>query len=117
VTEAQIRLDGTEVELNDEFAVARSAMPLSPVQRLILASAPIRSVEAGVIVHASRGHCGFGARGGRIGHVVDGKFVPLDRPKGIACCAYAAADGLEACKRLAKRGLLRRVAPGRWEST
>lgn len=105
VTETQLRMDGEEVELGDTFPVARRDGGLTPVQREILRSLPIRSVEAGVIVHRHRGYCGYGAKGGS-----------MEREDALGCCPYAAADGLEACKRLAKRGLLRRTSPGRWES-
>lgn len=65
----------------------------------------IRSVQAGVIVHYNRGHCGFGARGGRVSN-----------PKAIGCCAYAAIDGLACLKRMAERGLVFRDPDqrGRW---
>lgn len=104
----QIRMDGSEVELGDEFPVSRNAAPLNAVQRAILrlagADGGVRSVEAGVVVHAARSGGCWRARHG-IEH------------NGVGCCRYASADGLEACKRLARRGLLRRTTPGRWEPT
>lgn len=58
----------------------------------------------------------------RQGHVHSreaGRIVHLHRePQCARClrnkCAFAPADGSEALKRLAKRGILRRVTPGLW---
>lgn len=71
-------------------------------QRAILAHVAkhgsIRSIEAGVYAHGGRrsDHSyGYTGRG---------------------CCQYASKDGLEACKRLMRRGLLVRAldSPARW---
>lgn len=73
---------------------------LSGVQRAILRHVgehgSIRSVEAGVFAHAGR----------RPDHSYG--------YSGLGCCQYAAKDGLESCKRLLERGLLRRDVPGVW---
>lgn len=96
----QLRLDGTEVPV----ALTPVLYNLTEVQRGILHTIGqqgyISSTQAGVIVHRARGACGFGSRS--VGE------------KSAACCGYAAADGLEACKRLMKRNLVVREKPGRW---
>jgi hypothetical protein len=99
----QLTLGGGEVERPQTHG-----QPLSPAETAVLDAlrekGSIRSVEAGVIFHRSRGKCGVGRR-------TDG-FEGV----GIGCCAYAAADGNEVLKRLMKRGLVRRsVERGRWE--
>lgn len=68
----------------------------------------IRSVEAGVIVHAHR------RTGGRIGCNIAWQIGY----GGIGCCRYAAADGLSILRRLEKRGLVGRTERvGWWESS
>ena len=97
----QLRLDGTEVPVD----LTPVVYALTEVQRGILAMIGqhgfISSTQAGVIVHNHRGWCGFG-----------GRSAPGEKSE--ACCGYASADGLEACKRLLKRNLVRREKPGRW---
>lgn len=106
----QLTIDGGEEEVG---AVALGAAPLSPAQRNVLQAmrdgdGTIRTVEAGVLVHDWRriaaraagsraSGCGFGARSTNF------------RGGGVACCAYAAPDGLEMMKRLAARGLVERT--------
>lgn len=97
----QLTTDGREVtHPPPDFRIA----PLTRRQRQIVAYArnegAISSTTAGVIMHSTRDCSLKGRRPG---------------PKAIACCVYAHADGLSACKRLAKRGLLERTSPGRWE--
>lgn len=96
----QLRLDGTEVPVE----LTPVSQGLTEVQRGILhrigEQGYISSTQAGVLVHIARGWCGFGSKNGP--------------NEGEACCGYACADGLEACKRLLKRNLVRREKPGRW---
>jgi hypothetical protein len=68
---------------------------LTPAQREILralAGGEITSSDAGAIVHAHR-----------------------DPPAGEERHHYRSSDGRDALTRLARRGLVRRVARGRWE--
>lgn len=98
----QLDLYGNEVALAIATRVPRS---LSDSQRAILrqvrAKGYIRSVEAGMIIHACRtgGRCANG---------------PLRRSNAIGCCRYAASDGGAACKRMAERGLLAKLDRGLW---
>lgn len=59
----------------------------------------VGSTEVGVRWHRMRGRCGSGSR--TLG----------ERAK--ACCEYAATDGNEIMKRLARRGMVRREG-GKW---
>jgi putative AbiEi antitoxin of type IV toxin-antitoxin system len=91
----QLTLDGQEVEI-PVIQTARS--PLTGAQREILELArrqgQVRSREAGQIVHLHRmPQCGWCMR---------------------EKCGFASIDGSDALKRLAKRGFLRRIAPGLW---
>lgn len=74
----------------------------TPTQHAILTHVAehgsIAPIHAGVILHRARGHCGSGAKGGE--------------GTGSACCPYASTDGLEAIKRLIKRGSLVRTGKG-----
>lgn len=104
MTAAQLDFAGNEV---DVIATSRPS-PLTPVQLAIMAHVDrhgsIRSVEAGVIVHAARSktnHFGKTCGGGAKGH----------GPTREACCPYAASDGYEALRRLAKRALIVQDAP------
>lgn len=96
----QLRIDGTEVPVE----LTPASQGLTEAQRGILHTIGehgfISSTQAGVIVHNARGHCGFGSKSALTA--------------GEACCGYACADGLEACKRLMKRNLVRRDKPGHW---
>lgn len=94
----QLNIEGG-VEPYDEVAKRAAAYrDLSPAQKEILRvirdDGEIRAVEAGVIIHTHRTQAGTG-RCGR-------------HRTALACCQYAASDGLEALKRMAKRGLVRR---------
>lgn len=95
----QLRLDGTEVPLANEAAKT----PLTPAQREILRHigehGHITSTEAGTIIHRQR----------------QASNPRITNPQYIEVMhRYACADGLEACKRLLKRNLVRREKPGRW---
>lgn len=95
---SQLTLDGVEVE---HTTVTRARQPLTGAQREILrwlrANGKIRAFEAGTIVHAHREPpCRSRTQGGGI----------------TACCEHASSDGVDALKRLANRGLVRRVARG-----
>lgn len=102
----QLTFGGGEVE--EPKSRAQITQPLSRVQFAVLnelhAKGSIRSVEAGVIVHRTR------EKG-----CVTGQHTASFQGGGIGCCAYAAADGNEAMKRLMERGLVERaVERGRW---
>src|SRR6516165_5864756 len=75
--------------------------PLTAAQRVILRALAdretIRSTEAGRIVHAHRD-------------------PPCDRCR-RGCCGFTSTDCSDALKRLAKRGLVRRIAAGLWTTT
>lgn len=77
---------------------------LNPAQREMLriahANGFVRPIEAGRIVHAGRTDTGCNKR--------------HDRYKGEGCCGYCASDGVDALKRLVRRGLLVR-GPGKGE--
>ena len=106
---SQLGLDGGETPHEQVVKVSRPKPALNGAQRAILrvieAEGTIRPVEAGVIVHAHRDQpCRLAGAAG------------ADRYKGggVACCAYASSDGVEALKRLAKRGLVERQGKGRY---
>jgi hypothetical protein len=92
---AQLTFDGQEVEMP---VIQTTRSPLTGAQREILQLArrqgQVRSREAGRIVHLHRSpRCGWCVR---------------------EMCGFASSDGNDALKRLAKRGFLRRIAPGLW---
>jgi hypothetical protein len=103
----QLTIDGKEIEYQ---RTVRREPPLTDLQREALRyltmQGQIRSVEAGVMVHSARGHCGYGAKDDRVGGRRDSR---------ISCCNYAATDGNELMKRLMERGIVRRVSErGPW---
>ena len=106
----QLTIDGGEVS---SHKAAKRTQPLSSTQQAIIGrirlDGSIRSVEAGVIVHASR----TGPKGRRCGFGAKTTTAPPTKTR-IGCCAYAAADGLSAMQRLQARGLVRKDSPGRW---
>jgi hypothetical protein len=112
----QLTLDGTEVPYEQVVRGPVHARPLTEAQKDILRYAVlnrggwIRSAEAGRILHAHRREnrnqfeCSRDYYGSPV--MPDGT--------GLGCCKHAASDGSEACKRLARRGLLRRSERGVW---
>lgn len=101
-------LDGGEVDLGEAREDARHRHPpLTPAQaevvRHVQEHGTIRTVEAGVIAHRVRRRCA------RDGH----KWAGF-KGTGVACCPYAAVDGLEMLKRLAARGYVERTGRGTW---
>lgn len=96
----QLTIDGREVP----YPIPRPR-PLSAAQRDIMrwarANGSIRSSEAGVAVHVHRAERGYYC----------GRPYKM---KELGCCEWAASDGYAACRRLAARGLLRRVHRGLW---
>jgi len=102
----QLRLDGSAV------AQQRPGGALSPAQRDILRymrehDGEISSTRAGVIVHACRASgCSSGPS------AASDRWTPGER--GEACCPWAASDGGECMKRLARRGLVYHAGPGCW---
>jgi hypothetical protein len=94
----QLTLDGrAELLVRTPGRIA----PLTAAQLVILRALAdretIRSTEAGRIVHAHRD-------------------PPCDRCR-RGCCGFTSTDGSDALKRLAKRGLVRRIAAGLWTTT
>jgi hypothetical protein len=89
VSPPQLTLDGREVE--------RPVLPRPltdrqrEVMRYVRARGAVRPIEVGRIMHMAR----------------DSAPKP----------SYFASDGSDALRRLAKRGLVRRVRRGRWEAT
>lgn len=102
----QLTLDGEPEPYEQVAARARNVSALTGLQREILTrirlEGPIRAVEAGVMQHVARGRrCSGGGKG--------------YGPTKVACCKYAATDGLEAMKRLRDRGLVRQRKDKTWE--
>lgn len=96
----QLRLDGSEVPY--ELAAAQyGSASLTAAQRLILQeialTGRIRPVDAGKIIHSFRD---------------DHRSVDADNPYG--CCRWASGDGVDALKRLARRGFVRHKKRGCW---
>lgn len=69
--------------------------------RIVRDEGLIRPITAGVLVHRAR-------RGGGADDCDDPGY------HGDGCCRYASTDGLEACKRLVRRGLLYKSARGEY---
>ena len=109
----QLKIDGGEVSSEQARRTSRAGrLPgLNTAQREILnqihEDGNIRSVEAGVIIHSHREFpCGR--------KVGAGSYTGPKTAGRIGCCGYASADGLEAMKRLEKRGLVKRQVDGLW---
>lgn len=98
--------------------------PLTQVQREIMrhidVHGNIRSVEAGVMMHAARdrskpehSRCEGGTK--RV-FDIDSRTTRRIYIKRLSCCEWAATDGLEAMKRLMKRGIVIRhpLVKGLW---
>lgn len=96
----QLTTDGREIPMS---ALTRHT---EGVQRVLLRElvryGPLRTSEAGRVVHAHRGHCGRRAD------------FP-QRTDVLACCGYGPIDGNRTLHRLANKGLVRRIKPGVWE--
>lgn len=102
MTSVQLTLDGREVPVVELYP----GLGLGKHQARILSELRVRtltSTQAGVIVHAIRGHCGYGSRDERYHSVYAGE----------GCCRYCASDGGDVMKSLARRGLVVKVA-GIW---
>ena len=98
----QYTLDGGTRPVEAARAASRSLSDNQrDILRVIATHGSIRAVDAGVIVHRNRGHCGFGNRDS-LG------------PDAIGCCAYASGDGGDAMRRLADKGLVVKVGRGLW---
>jgi len=96
----QLTIDGREVDYADVASTRHGrGFAFTAAQREILRLLRLRgivtSTEAGLVMHAHRGSCGFGARG--------------HGPRGNQCCPYCATDGLSAMRRLMQRGLVKRL--------
>lgn len=119
-TAFQLTIDGREEPHGKR---PRTPPPLTPAQLDIVRVARlhngwIRPAQAGRVIHdqryasnpsryaTRRGACGSGERG----------YLTVTSAA-LACCAYAASDGLAALHRLAKRGIVARLAPGMWTLT
>lgn len=72
------------------------------ILRVVRVEGFIRPVTAGRLVHAARMFGGANP-------------CRTDRPQDEGCCQYASTDGVEALKRLVRRGLLVRAERGRYE--
>lgn len=101
----QLALDGSEVSPEAVNRTMPNRGAFSHAQRAILRvideQGSIRSVEAGVIVHAHRNRrCGYSP-----------PSATGDRYKGggVSCCAFAATDGSAAMKRLRERGAVKQL--------
>ncbi len=96
----QLRLDGSEVP---HETVAQQREQLTDAQRMILRKigedGGIRPVDAGRILHSNR---------------ADDRHRNPD--PGRACCKWASADGVDALKRLGRRGYIRHRRRGWWIS-
>jgi hypothetical protein len=122
-TAEQITLDGDSVPATQVLTRRKAGPPLNGQQRAILELAKrpqgVRPVEAGLIVHAERPACAEVQRGerapGDVGKAPSAAGTRF-KGKGKSCCAWTSSDGVEACKRLVKRGLLTRRA-GKWGGT
>lgn len=97
----QLRLDGGQ-DAGPVPAVRRAPYTAAQqeIMRKIAEDGQIRSIEAGVIVHAHRPR-----------PCIRGSYANGD---GEGCCRWASGDGGDALKRLAERGVVRRVGRGRW---
>jgi hypothetical protein len=97
---SQLGLDGTETMLP-----LRLGRPLTERQRELVAYMRAHGVvsptELGVLMHQGRETpC----------------VVLLDfRRMPVGCCEHASSDGGDALRRLARRGLVERIARGRWQ--
>jgi hypothetical protein len=110
----QLQIDGGEVSTEKARSTShggRGGGGLSFAQRAILRvireQGYIRPVEAGVIVHRERNDsC---SRKANQPSATGDRY----RGGGVSCCAFASTDGSSALKRLAKRGLVKRLQGGR----
>jgi len=107
----QLTIDGGEVPSAQARNASTAGPGLSTAQQGILEvirrQGYIRPVEAGVIVHQLRNDsCSRKLRE---------PSATGDRYKGggLSCCAFASTDGSSALKRLAKRGLVKRLQGGK----
>lgn len=103
MSEAQLTVDGREVDASVAPVLALNDRQRE-VLRYVRAKGEVRSYEIGVMMHAGReGGC---------------RHVGYSDGPGwhLACCRYACDDGLEALHRLERRGLVFRVARGRWRA-
>ena len=92
----QLTLDGREVPISGTRTPAFTDAQTEILRALRLYGI-ITSTAAGRILHAHRKYGCAGCRADR--------------------CYFASSDGCDALKRLAERGLVRRVARGRWKAT
>ena len=96
----QLTIDGREVE----HPPPRGPSTRTPAQRelvRLLRLGSLRTVEAGLVVHA---------------HREDGcARKPHHGPLARSCCVYCSSDGLAAMRRLERRGLAKRVRKGIWQ--
>jgi hypothetical protein len=75
------------------------------VLRFIRGRSEVRPIEVGLVLHA-----------GRERPCRQAQQAPGHSPRSGACCAYTSSDGSAALRRLAARGLVERVAHGRWRA-
>lgn len=123
----QLPLDGIPAPVvtdHNHSSGVGARRPFSPAQLAIMQHidkhGSIRTVEAGVIIHRERdGKTRFArhvANNNTISVLANGTWRHRTR-NGIGCCRFASTDGLEAMKRLAKRGIVQRAGRGVWIRT
>lgn len=95
----QLTMDGREEQVRTGHATSAGFTPAQrEILKLIATYGTVTSMAAGKIVHAHREP--------RCKRCADSGLVNT--------CPYASSDGGDALKRLKERGVVRRVAPGRW---
>ena len=103
----QLTLDGREVPYDESLQVSR-ARPLRDSQEEIIAfmrlHGCVRPVQIGTVLHNFN----------RISHKLSDRGDPV---KAKPCCPYATSDGVDALKRLTKRGLVEKVSRGTYVLT
>jgi hypothetical protein len=100
--DAQLTIDGREIVLLPDGRLP-GMMHLGPRQREVMRHlglrSSIRAVQAGVIIHSQRGHCGHGVR----------DEMKRSAYRGEGCCRYASTDGSQLLKALEKAQLVENV--------
>lgn len=101
MTPRQLTIDGRE-EAHPPRVVGLTERQRE-VLRFVRAHDDVRPIEVGTIIHA-----------GRERPCPEPVLRPESQRRRPGCCQWASSDGAAALKRLAARGLVERVARGRW---